>query len=88
MGRSPVMLSAAKHLAAQRDRPFAELTLSGANVLRACPERRLRACPERSEWGDSRGADFIIRIILLENSITEVTVGKLGREIYLYRCHD
>ncbi|TME08791.1 MAG: hypothetical protein E6I80_09280 [Chloroflexi bacterium] len=80
MGRSPVMLSAAKHLAAQRDRPFAELTLSGANVL--------RACPERSEWGDSRGADFIIRIILLENSITEVTVGKLGREIYLYRCHD
>ncbi len=39
MGRSPVMLSAAKHLAAQRDRPFAELTLSGANVLRACPER-------------------------------------------------
>src|SRR5260370_8672219 len=30
---SPVMLSAAKHLAAARDRPFAEFTLSGANVL-------------------------------------------------------
>jgi len=36
---SPVMLSVAKHLCADRDRPFAELTLSGANVLRACPER-------------------------------------------------
>jgi hypothetical protein len=31
---SPVMLSAAKHLAADRDRPCAEFTLSGANVLR------------------------------------------------------
>jgi len=31
---SSVMLSAAKHLAATRDRPFAEFTLSGANVLR------------------------------------------------------
>jgi len=30
----PVMLSAAKHLSADRDRPFAEFTLSGANVLR------------------------------------------------------
>ncbi len=29
------MLSAAKHLAADRDRPFAEFTLSGANGLRA-----------------------------------------------------
>jgi hypothetical protein len=28
------MLSAAKHLSADRDRPFAEFTLSGANVLR------------------------------------------------------
>ncbi len=28
------MLSAAKHLSAHRDRPFAEFTLSGANVLR------------------------------------------------------
>ena len=28
------MLSAAKHLAAARDRPFAEFTLSGAHVLR------------------------------------------------------
>ncbi len=36
---SPVMLSAAKHLAAHRASPFAEFTLSGANVLRACPER-------------------------------------------------
>ena len=29
-----VMLSAAKHLVAQRDRLFAECTLSGTNVLR------------------------------------------------------
>jgi hypothetical protein len=31
---SPVMLSAAKHLSADRDRPFAEFTLSVANGLR------------------------------------------------------
>jgi len=42
LGTSPVMLSAAKHLAAHRDRPFAEL----------------RACPEQSEWGDNVGADL------------------------------
>ena len=42
MGDSPVMpstfatlsVNSAKHLAAQRNRPFAEFTLSGANVLR------------------------------------------------------
>jgi len=28
-GHSPVMLSAAKHLAAQRDRPFAALRVTG-----------------------------------------------------------
>jgi len=28
-GDSPVMLSAAKHLAAQRDRPFAALSMTG-----------------------------------------------------------
>ena len=35
MGESPVMLSAAKHLAAQRDRPFAALrvTPGGNRVL-------------------------------------------------------
>ena len=37
MRDNPVMLSAAKHLAAARDRPFAAL----------------RVCPERSEWGDT-----------------------------------
>ncbi len=47
MDDSPVMLSEAKHLAAQRDRPFAAL----------------RASSERSEGGDSGGADFIIRSI-------------------------
>ena len=31
---SPVMLSAAKHLSADRDRPFAEFALSEANGLR------------------------------------------------------
>ncbi len=39
MGASPVILSVAKDLAAHRDRPFAEFTLSEMNVLRACPER-------------------------------------------------
>jgi hypothetical protein len=34
MGHSPVMLSAAKHLDAQCDRPFAEFILSEANGLR------------------------------------------------------
>jgi hypothetical protein len=34
MDDSAVMLSEAKHLAAQRDRPFAEFTLSGSEGLR------------------------------------------------------
>jgi hypothetical protein len=34
---SPVILSAAKDLAADRDRPFAEFPLSEAHGLRACP---------------------------------------------------
>jgi hypothetical protein len=38
MSGSIVMLSAAKHLAAQRDRPFAEFTLSEANGLRVTVE--------------------------------------------------
>jgi hypothetical protein len=38
MDDSPVMLSAAKHLAAQRDRPFAEFTLSGSEGLRVTVE--------------------------------------------------
>jgi hypothetical protein len=40
MDDSPVMLSEAKHLSAQRDRPFAEFTLSGSEGLRACPEAK------------------------------------------------
>ncbi len=38
MDDNTVMLSEAKHLAAQRDRPFAEFTLSEANVLRVTVE--------------------------------------------------
>ena len=38
MGDSPVMLSAAKHLDAQRDRPFAEFTLSVSEGLRVTVE--------------------------------------------------
>jgi hypothetical protein len=38
MGDIAVMLSAAKHLAAQRDRPFAEFTLSGSEGLRVTVE--------------------------------------------------
>ena len=34
MGDNTVMLSAAKHLSAQRYRPFAEFTLSGSEGLR------------------------------------------------------
>ena len=37
LGDSPVMLSAAKHLAAQRDKPFVEFTLSATNGLRVTP---------------------------------------------------
>ena len=37
-GDSPVMLSEAKHLAAQRNRPFAEFTLSGSERLRVTVE--------------------------------------------------
>ena len=44
---STVMLSAAKHLDAHPDRPFATL----------------RACPERSEWGDKRGHPMQRRVI-------------------------
>jgi hypothetical protein len=40
MDDSTVMLSEAKHLFAHCDRPFAEFTLSVANVLRACPEAK------------------------------------------------
>jgi hypothetical protein len=35
---SPFLLSAAKHLAAKRDRPFAEFTLSEANGLKVTRE--------------------------------------------------
>ncbi len=35
---NPVILSAAKDLSAHRARPFAEFTLSGANVLRVTSE--------------------------------------------------
>ncbi len=38
-GHLAVILSAAKDLSVHRARPFAEFTLSGANVLRACLER-------------------------------------------------
>jgi hypothetical protein len=38
---STVMLSAAKHLAADRDRRFAEFILSEANVLRVTAERSI-----------------------------------------------
>ena len=38
MDDSPVMLSAAKHLSAQRHRPFAEFTLSGSEWLRVTVE--------------------------------------------------
>ena len=37
------MLSEAKHLAAPGDRPFAEFTLSGANVLRVTVEGPISA---------------------------------------------
>jgi len=54
MHTTAVMLSEAKHLSAQRDRSFAELTLSKANVLRACQEPHLLLVQRRvSEWGDT-----------------------------------
>jgi len=38
MGDGTVMLSAAKHLSAQRARPFTEFTLSGSEGLRVAVE--------------------------------------------------
>ncbi len=52
------MLSAAKHLVADRDRPFAECTLNGANVLRVT----------RSDCSNGQGLCFIIEPCL-EDSI-------------------
>jgi hypothetical protein len=48
LGDSSVMLSAAKHLSARRERPCAALRSSALNAR---------------EWGDSVEADFIIRLI-------------------------
>src|SRR6266849_2897640 len=61
-----VMLSAAKHLCAHPDRPFAEFTLSGAHVLRVtsegsgderCPSGRSQATPD---YYRSRSLTFFI----------------------------
>ena len=63
MGHSTVMLSAAKHLSAQRDRPFASLRVT----VRTLPVRSSSTCSARQTLrcaqGDSGGADFIIRLI-------------------------
>ena len=71
MGHSTVMLStfatlsvnSAKHLSAQRDRPFAALRVTvpstSAASRRQCKSRQTLRCAQ----GDSGGADFIIRII-------------------------
>ncbi len=53
------MLSAAKHLAAQRARPFAEFTLSKANVL------RVTLC----DCSNCQGLFFIIVPCLMNSSI-------------------
>src|SRR2546427_2213136 len=55
---SPVMLSAAKHLAADRDRPFAEFTLSEANGLRVT----------RCDCSNGRGLFFTIEPCLTGES--------------------
>ncbi len=48
------MLSAAKHLKAHHDRPFAALRVTWEHDHDR-PFAALRACPERSEWGDKKG---------------------------------
>ena len=63
MGHRTVMLSAAKHLDAQRERPFA-----AAQGDKKGPSRQTLRCLFASlrasvAQGDSGGADFIIRII-------------------------
>ena len=76
MGDSIVMLSAAKHLAAQRDSPFAEFTLSVSEGLRACPEAKPNGVTGEGPMSSSvlffetalsaLGACSTIRIILLQ----------------------
>src|SRR5260370_11580064 len=65
---SPVMLSAAKHLAATRDRPFAEFPLSEAHVLRVtrCD------CSNRSEEHTSElqsHLNLVCRLLLEKKKI-------------------
>jgi len=70
---SPVMLSAAKHLAAARDRPFAEFTLSGANVL------RVTGCDS------SNGQGFFFTIEpCLNTSEKEIRHPQCSRVAYLF----
>jgi hypothetical protein len=57
------MLNAAKHLAADRDRPFAELTLSEANGLRVT-------------WcGHSNGQGLFLTIEPCLNKLLQPSVG-------------
>ena len=59
MGHSTVMLSAAKHLSAHRDRPFASLRVTD---ISGCPwHHALQTSRQtlRCAQGDSGGADFI-----------------------------
>src|SRR5260370_38897361 len=66
LSASPVMLSAAKHLSADRDRPFAEFTLSAANGLRVtgCDSSHgqgffftIEPCPSRKRCSELYGAE-------------------------------
>jgi hypothetical protein len=70
------MLSAAKHLCAYRDRPFAEFTLSGANVLRVtrcgcsnCQVLFFKIEPYLKEY-NSNGSPYISPIMLIEENAT------------------
>ena len=65
------MLSAAKHLDAHPDRPFAAL----------------RACPERSEWGDKKGPPSPYGILDLCLRLMPITadLSALGDQLNNYR---
>src|SRR5712692_232695 len=60
------MLSAAKHLCAHRDRPFAEFTLSGAHVLRVTSEGSgdERFHSGRSQANRAYGRSWLVKIFI------------------------
>ncbi len=84
------MLSAAKHLFAQRDRPLRGVYPEPIRSLRVNSAKGLRACPERSERvprGDwSNGHALVFTLVPCLNKIIRPPVGAdLSRPPPIYR---